>query len=121
MLASDLNVSLIGYLCLSGATLSAAVITGWFAYSTAKRTKTNHGMTIGQHVEAAANDAKLANTTAALVSLQLAEYKRDQAEEHRVEQAQLQHYITEDQQAHAELRGMLLQVAQGQIPPTATS
>lgn len=59
-----------------GATITA-VPAGLAAYASivvARRTKTNHGMNIGQHVEQAALDAKEAKLEAQAVRIELGEY-----------------------------------------------
>lgn len=109
--------ALIGYIVLAAATLAAAVVAARGQRRTRKMVQTNHGKTIGQHVEAAALDAKQANTNAQLVQLQLEQYKQEQAAAGQRLHDVIQQYVDADALAHTELRSLIMQVALGQEPP----
>lgn len=102
------------------ATVIASVITGAFGVviilmqrAQARRTRTNHGKTIGQHVEQAAADAQEAKLSAKLLALQLEEYKAQQRREADKLQRTIKGYVDADALAHAEIRSLIIQVAQG--------
>lgn len=93
----------------------SALITGIFGMvivkqnaNLAKKTKTNHGKTIGQHVETAAADAQEAKLTAQLVALQLQEYKNLQAAQAKAEHDLIEKYVNDDASAHAEIRQLII-------------
>lgn len=109
---------LLGSLALAIATLAAAIIAAWASIKVTRRTKTNHGKNIGQHVEEAAADARQANINAQLVALQLEEYKRDQAAIQQREHDLISRYVEDDAKAHAEMRGLIMQVALEKQPPS---
>lgn len=112
-----MDPGLLGSLCLAAATLVAAVIAAWVSISVSRRTKTNHGKTIGQHVEEAALAAQEANVNAQLVQLQLDKYKAEQAATQQREHDLIARYVEDDAKAHTELRAMLVQVALDKEPP----
>ena len=92
-----------GNLSLAGATLGAAGIAAWASLVNNKRIKTNHGKTIGQHVEEAARTAELAAERAAaakfateLVALQLAAYKVEQQGHYEALSEQFADHATND-------------------------
>ena len=115
-----MDPTLLGYLALAVATLAAAFVGAWSSVKSNRRTKTNHGKTIGQHVEEAARSAEQAHLTAQLVALQLERYKSEQAAADLVEHNLIEGYVSADLAAHQELRSLILQVAaQRHDPPTS--
>jgi hypothetical protein len=108
--------TLLGYIALVAATLAAAFVGAWATLVGNRQLKTNHGKTIGQHVEDASEAAQAANINAQLVALQLEQYKRDQAEAARIEHELLEGYVRDDRAAHEELRKQLLLIALGKDP-----
>lgn len=112
-----MDPSLVGSLALSAATLMAAGVAAWVSIRVSRRTRTNHGKTIGQHVEDAARAADEANVNAQLVQLQLEQYKAEQAATQQREHDLIARYVEDDAKAHAELRAMLVQVALDKEPP----
>lgn len=75
------NASDWGYVVSALVTGIFGIFIAWQNYKLGQKTKTNHGKTIGQHVETAAADAAEAKLAAQLVALQLQEYKNQQATE----------------------------------------
>lgn len=101
----------VGYI---GAAIVAAVPStlAWFSTrKTAKKIETNHGKTIGQHVEETAISAQEAKLAAQLAALQLEQYKAEQATIAQREHDQIQQYMDADAAAHVELRALITQVA----------
>lgn len=96
------------------------LLISWQNAKMARKLQTNHGKTIGQHVEDAARAADEANVNAQLVQLQLEQYKAEQAATQQREHDLITRYVEDDAKAHAELRAMLVQVALDKEPP-ATS
>jgi len=76
---ADNSGPILASVILGGATMIAAAIAAYSSVISNRRTKTNHGKTIGEHVEAAGVSAEAAKYQAELVALQLDEYKREQS------------------------------------------
>lgn len=112
-----MDPAFIGSVMLAVATLTAAIIAAVTSFRIAKRTKTNHGKNIGQHVEEASLAAQEANLNAQLVALQLEKYKQEQAVSQQRQHDLIQQYVDTDAAAHTELRALIMQVALGQEPP----
>lgn len=100
-----------GYEISAGITGLFGIFIAWQNYQLSRKTKTNHGKTIGQHAEDAAADAKEAKLTAQLVALQLQEYKNEQAASSLAEHTLIEGYVRDDAAAHKEIRSLILQVA----------
>lgn len=104
----------------------SAVITGVFGVAITwqnarmnRKIKTNHGKTIGQHVEAASDSAALAAAKAEaakaavdLVALQLDTYKHEQAMLALDQKRTIEGYVATDAQAHAELRELIMSTSE---------
>lgn len=116
---------MLGFLSGNATAIIIAVVTvsipsfcgAWISLMTSKKIKTNHGKTIGQHTEQAGEDAQAAKVTAQLVALQLQEYKSEQRAASEAERKLIEKYVADDAAAHIEMRSLIIQVAQGRVPP----
>lgn len=93
------------------------IFIAWQNYLLARKVKTNHGKTIGEHTEDAAADAAEAKLAAQLVALQLQEYKNEQAVRALAEHNLIESYVDADAEAHRDIRLLIMQVAQGSHTP----
>lgn len=96
----------------------SAIVTGifgllitWQNWRLSKKVRTNHGKTIGQHVELASAQAEAAKAGVDLVALQLDTYKRQQAAEALEQQRTIESYVAADALAHAQLRELIVSSA----------
>jgi hypothetical protein len=96
--------------------IAAAIISGVFGIIVVlmqremlRRTKTNHGKKLGQHVETIGDDIGLLKLAAAQTAADLATYKLEQARDRAEDKAQIERYVAEDALAHAQLRELVTQ------------
>ena len=106
----------------AGAYIISAALTGafgifisWQNWKLKQNSKTNHGKTLGQHVEHIAEQVEGARLQAQLVALKLEQYKQEQLAASKREHDLVEGYMTTDLAAHSELRSLIVQVAGGQF------
>lgn len=115
-----MDTNLLDMLVATVLTALFGLVIAWQNYKMSKKLQTNHGKTIGQHVEEASLQAQQANINAQLVALQLDQYKAEQAAIALREHDLIQQYVDADAAAHTELRSLITQVALEKQPPSAS-
>ena len=92
----------------------AAVITGVFGIiivlmqrESLRRTKTNHGKVLGQHVEDLVLDVHQHRLVVQQIASDLSLFKLEQAEDREADRRQIAEYVVADALAHEELRKAL--------------